>query len=262
MSEFVHGICEYCGMPFVKAQRGKPYRFCSYACGVRGRSGPTQCNRRKMQCRKCGKTYEIRASHAAKSLYCSMRCLFASRDIGGIKNPNFKNAGLRVCEGCGCTYKSYAKARRFCSMLCSHSESRELGVKNLRRGNDAELRCCETLTDHGFVVFRSARSRGPFDVIAVGQTGTYLIQIKRSKYAARRFHRKTIRELTAIAVPAIAYKQIWCWIDNRGWFITDIFGDGTVHSRWSDGVFDYQEKTGCAGYPVKMPQLGLQVPLH
>jgi Holliday junction resolvase len=262
VSQVVSGVCEYCGMPFVKAHRGKPYRFCSRACGVRGRSGPTQRNQVRMKCRKCGKKYEIKASHAGKSLYCSMRCLFASRDIGGIKNPNFKNSGLRVCEGCGCTYKTYDKARRFCSANCSHTESAGITVKNLRRGNDAELRCAETLDDHGFAVLRSARSRGPFDVFAIGQTGIYLIQVKRSGSAGRRFQRKTIRELTAITVPATAHKQIWCWVDQRGWFITDILSDGATYSRWSDGAFDYQEKTGCAGYPVSQPSLGLQVPLH
>lgn len=36
----------------------------------------------------------------------------------GENNPNFKDSGKRVCQNCGCEYKSYNNTRKYCSQNC------------------------------------------------------------------------------------------------------------------------------------------------
>jgi hypothetical protein len=38
--------------------------------------------------------------------------------LAGEANPNFRNAGLRKCVGCGDTFKSYFSTRKYCSRQC------------------------------------------------------------------------------------------------------------------------------------------------
>lgn len=236
--------------------RGKPYKFCSRTCAVRGRTGISRRNRVVLNCKKCGRKYERKESAAGKSFYCSFKCLIADRDIGGLRNPNFKNAGWRRCEGCGSAYRSYSKTRRFCSALCGAAAQGEQAVANQRRGYDAELRCMEVLSDHGFIVFRSAASKGPFDVIAIGSGGLYLIQVKRTKEISRRRFPGVVRDLQKFDLPATANMQIWCWVDRTGWYVIDILRDGTTHERWMEDLRDYQSKCLVSGLPVAAPSLG------
>lgn len=128
-------------------------------------------------------------------------------------------------------------------------------MANQRRGYDAELRCAELMSDHGFIVFRSAASKGPFDIIAMGDGGTYLIQVKRTKEAARRRFPSVAKELRGIKTHQMMHKQIWCWVDRRGWYITDVHEDGVVE-RWMDGLLDYQSFAKVGGFKVPQESLG------
>lgn len=84
-------------------------------------------NRAVKKCLSCGGEFSVKRSHAHKSFYCSKGCMatdYKKRMIGE-KNPNFKNAGARVCVWCGETYNSYNKRRKFCSLDCSHKSQRK-----------------------------------------------------------------------------------------------------------------------------------------
>lgn len=53
--------------------------------------------------------------------------------------------------------------------------------KNYRRGYDAEKRLAKRLEKEGWFVIRSHASKGPVDLIAIGEAGTLLIEVKRTK---------------------------------------------------------------------------------
>ena len=149
-------------------------------------------------------------------------------DKSGTLNPNFANSGWRVCRGCGSSYHSYDKGRQFCSQTCSHAESAEWGMKNGRRGYDAERALFIKFVDAGCLPFRSAASKGPYDLIVVTNEGlTLLIQVKRTKTHATRWHAKTVRELmtttpTGSGGEHVSWrKQVWCWVDRDKWYVTD-----------------------------------------
>ena len=228
------GACEWCGDLFSKTPRGKPYRFCSRDCGVRGRGGPTRRAMVAKACAVCGRGYEIKSSHAIGSKYCSNKCKVSAIDHSGVSNPNFKGGGQRVCEGCSAMYVSYNKARRFCSEECGWANAPEESVRNGRRGYDAELKCCSELSSRGMTALRSAASRGPFDVVAFGMDGAISIQVKRTKDPSRRRHPKVVKEIAVLGAPVTEAnrKQLWCWVDRKGWFVVDIKPDGSTIEGW------------------------------
>lgn len=39
--------------------------------------------------------------------------------LGGSNNPNYKRAGVKICNVCGCEYFSYQKGSKYCSTSCS-----------------------------------------------------------------------------------------------------------------------------------------------
>lgn len=97
-------------------------------------------------------------------------------------------------------------------------------MANLRRGIEAERKCMKELEKQGFHVSRSAASKGAYDLIAMNASELRLIQVKRTKHHARRAEKRVIallRDAPCPQVPCIK-KQLWCWIDHHGWFITEI----------------------------------------
>lgn len=72
------------------------------------------------KCAYC--SLEKRATaHQLRKTYCSNSCMslaYMSRMIGN-NNPNFRNVGLKICDGCKCEYHSYFKKHIFCSRQCS-----------------------------------------------------------------------------------------------------------------------------------------------
>jgi hypothetical protein len=54
-------------------------------------------------------------------------------------------------------------------------------MSNYRRGYLVELRALRELERMGYSTFRSAKSRGPFDISGAKDTGILLVQVKREK---------------------------------------------------------------------------------
>lgn len=205
-------------------------RTCSRSCGVRIRCGPKRRQDRtpNVACAHCGTLLWRKASLLKRwpKFFCGRRCnaYYQQTHGAGENNPNFRDAGWRVCVGCGTRYKSYTKTRRYCSVNCGRILAAEGTVANLRRGADAERRCANELRDLGYVAVRSAASRSPFDVIAIRGDEILLVQVKRTKAKGRMLHGKTRRELETFAVPDVGCvkKQLWCWLDRAGWTKTEI----------------------------------------
>lgn len=70
-------------------------------------------------CKHCGK--EFHDTHAYRRVYCGRECVASaySTRLTGVSNPNFRNAGTKICLHCGNDYRSYSKDRKFCSRLCA-----------------------------------------------------------------------------------------------------------------------------------------------
>lgn len=205
-------------------------RCCSRTCAVLVRKGPKRkTNRGKpnAQCAHCGmavfrKRYSLRKSTLT---YCSRACQhdhFAVR-YSGKNNPNFQNSGWKKCQACGRDFHSYTKNRRYCGTDCSAACQVNEVMANLRRGADAERACVLALKQQGYAAFRSAASRGAFDVIGIGPDDILLIQVKRTKKNARRNHPATRESLIKAKVPnhPCIKKELWCWVDRKGWYKQD-----------------------------------------
>lgn len=88
---------------------------------------------------------------------------------------------------------------------------------------------------------RSAASKGPFDVVGFSANGTYFVQVKRTKAEGRRKFPQVVRELQSITPAQPSAKQIWVWIDRKGWYFIHINSDGTTEEWWDDGKHSYQK---------------------
>lgn len=220
--------CTLCSKPF-RAWR-QSNRFCSRACGVRGRSGASRRAKVECHCAYCGASVWKKPSHAKKlgRHYCSWRCKNEMQrvSLAGSRNPNFRDAGKRVCIACGKGYRSYMKRRRYCGVSCAAIAQQDEAMANLRRGTEAERKCMLELEARGFTVCRSAASKGPYDLIAMSTAEILLVQVKRTKNHTRRAPPKFINELWRAVAPThgIVRKELWCWVDHRGWTITPVTG--------------------------------------
>lgn len=202
----VRKICEQCGKAFGAFR--KQNRFCSYACAVRGRSGVSR--RSRHPCLECARPIP------AKQKYCSVACrVIAARRNGaflGAKNPNYRNAAKRTkCPTCGIEIVDYA-VRRFCSWKCKRV------INTKKKGRRAEWRARSELRRAGYVVVLSEGSLGAFDLIALRDSEIRLLQIKavwRLIAAVENAFRKDLARLAA--VPVKAQKELWLWVDHRGW---------------------------------------------
>jgi Holliday junction resolvase len=88
-----------------------------------------------------------------------------------------------------------------------------------RRGYRAELALVKLLrsSKEFHTVFRSAGSRSPFDVIAIGKSRILLCQVKTGK---GRFNGER-KKLQKVPVPRCARKQLWRY-RSRVWEIFEI----------------------------------------
>ena len=104
--------------------------------------------------------------------------------------------------------------------------------KNYQRGFSAEKRCQEELSKEGYWTQRAYGSKGAWDVIAVNEILTRLIEVKRSKRNILKLssiahqYREVIEKFNAI--PNGAIKELWVWIDKQG-----VVGDARYQpARW------------------------------
>lgn len=230
----VSGTCLLCGSAFTKKARGVAYKFCSRYCAVRGRQGSSRKHSILRSCVKCGSSYSVNKARDGLTKYCSNKCKQDSSCMRGAANPNYKGAGIRVCVACGDNYRSYNKARKYCSSKCSYISASDLTVICLRRGDDAETMCKIELQSRGLLATKTKNSRGPFDVLAVGDGKVFLIQVKRTIHRHLRHQKKAFSILSDVCAQlgTNVERQVWCWVDGHGWFITRLDSDKGIVSFW------------------------------
>ena len=119
------------------------------------------------------------------------------------------------------------------SFLSKHKERLKTrgaigGMTAYNRGYKKELQAIRELQVSGYTALRSAGSRGPFDIIGVNAKETLLIQIKRTKRLGidftniPRHYKKDIQRLRDFSAPPSSRKELWVWIEYKGWFKFDI----------------------------------------
>jgi Holliday junction resolvase len=86
-----------------------------------------------------------------------------------------------------------------------------------RKGYLRELEVMRILRDSGKfkVVFRSAASHSPFDIVAISKSKVLLLQVKTGKFNFRR----ELEKLKSIETPKGVEKQLW--ILNKEWKIVN-----------------------------------------
>ncbi|MGO0122220.1 hypothetical protein [Desulfothermobacter acidiphilus] len=86
---------------------------------------------------------------------------------------------------------------------------------NYRRGYLAELKAKEELEGQGYLVLRTAGSKGPFDLVALNREEVRLVQVKRCK-DGNGIRPGDLRALKALPVPPDATVELWIWRDREG----------------------------------------------
>jgi Holliday junction resolvase len=84
-----------------------------------------------------------------------------------------------------------------------------------RKGYLRELEVMRILRNFGKfqIVFRSAASHSPFDIVAISNSKVLLLQVKTGKFSFK----KEVNKLKAIQTPKSVEKQLW--ILNKNWKI-------------------------------------------
>ncbi len=107
---------------------------------------------------------------------------------------------------------------------------------NYRRGADLERRAKHELlqprpsspalfrTDRWFAVTRTAGSKGPWDLVALGEQGALILSIKcvASRSRARRLLGSERRRLTRLALPLYVRAAVVCWVRGYGWLTSGL----------------------------------------
>lgn len=92
-----------------------------------------------------------------------------------------------------------------------------------QRGTAKERELLGMLESEGFLVFRSAGSGGPYDLIAINDREIRLLQVKRRKERRRRAEPRFLAELEA-AMPRSrsvrVVKELRVWIERDAWYVT------------------------------------------
>jgi hypothetical protein len=91
------------------------------------------------------------------------------------------------------------------------------GKKNYKAGWRAEHRAIDLLKSYGYMVIRSAKSGGPFDLIAFNETQFVLVQVKLCQHGKLLSYKKTKDYLRSIAVPLNCKKELWVYERRFGW---------------------------------------------
>lgn len=92
---------------------------------------------------------------------------------------------------------------------------------NLRRGILAERQLAIRLRRQGYLVARSAASKGPYDLLAIGRKDILLISVKSAKRMTDGVRRQALIALRQGIAPmsSVVKKQLWCWQPRRGWSV-------------------------------------------
>mgnify|MGYP001578591573 CR=1 FL=1 len=87
-----------------------------------------------------------------------------------------------------------------------------------KRGSHYERIAKKELEAQGYMVVKSGGSKGVFDLWALNKDELRLIQIKTTKSNAN--YTKLKKELSKIIVSDFCKKEMWIWIDRKGWVKT------------------------------------------
>jgi len=84
----------------------------------------------KVTCSYCETEFDKKPSHLTKFNYCSRACQaeHLKETLKGENNPNWKNAGIKICLKCGKEFKSYNKNSKYCSSNCFYSTHRTVKI--------------------------------------------------------------------------------------------------------------------------------------
>lgn len=93
-------------------------------------------------CNVCKKEFKVKPSREHKRKNCSRKCMSESYKIKlrGNSNPNFKNAGRKICLYCKKEYHAYNKNRKFCGVLCAESAAHPVRTIKVKH-NPKKKRC-------------------------------------------------------------------------------------------------------------------------
>jgi hypothetical protein len=139
-------------------------------------------------CKTCGKSFHIKRCHYDITTYCSKVCMaedYKTR-LQGENNPHFSNADLRICKLCGKQYRSYQKARIYCSKSCADLDPERLNNMSNQRhcsrkdANQPEI--VEALEKAGALVLDTSEVGSGFpDLLISYHNNLMLIEIKNPK---------------------------------------------------------------------------------
>jgi len=89
-------------------------------------------------------------------------------------------------------------------------------------GYRAEQKAKKTLEGWGYLAIRSAKSGGPFDLMAVDATRFVLVQVKVCPHGKIPTYNKIKKDLAEIPVPANCKKELWVWERRSGFHYFEV----------------------------------------
>lgn len=95
--------------------------------------------------------------------------------------------------------------------------TKQSGKYLYKRGIRYERKIKQELESEGYIVTRSSGSHGIFDIIAFNDKHVRLIQCKALKKESNSNFSKLKNELKQLKVPNCCSKELWIWIDRKGW---------------------------------------------
>jgi hypothetical protein len=105
-------------------------------------------------------------------------------------------------------------------------------VTNYQRGRKTEWDARDELTAAGFYVVRAAASKTCVDLVAIGRGIVILVQLKRSKRDIKSLRSickafgDDLKRLDGIPTVKNVYKELWLWVDQKGWRKIFLDADG------------------------------------
>jgi len=183
-------------------------------------------------CPICQELYE-----GVSSKFRHRKCYLASREClliilknknktkYGSSNPNWKGGKLsHICKLCGKEYRVWPRSRDsiYCSRQCAGMNSRRI-----KSSKCYEREARRLLESDGFYVVRSAGSLGAFDLVAIDNEGTRLIQIKSTnkKTWGWQNYAHDIGAMDQIGSSPMSTKEIWIRELGGSWICGFLYKD-------------------------------------
>lgn len=198
------------------------------------------CHNRRYKCLTCGCIFKKGAT--SKGYFCSQICwkkntAFIRNQFGNKAYVEPQKLSDRKLLELWNQFKNTKKSLRSIFMLYGYKrvppkrllkilpkgEYNKYRMKNkkhsnaylFKRGSHYERKAKKELEQQGYLVVKSGGSKGIFDLWALGNNRLKLIQCKATK-SNPSFSGLTTT-LSKISVPDFCDKEIWIWIDRKGW---------------------------------------------